>query len=250
MSGKIELFKVFMHSDVHLDEVLHSGFISQGTAVDEFENKLVDYIGNKRCLTVNSGTSALVLALKLLEKTSDVWPGFGPEDVVLTPALTCFATTSAILSNNYALQWIDVDRYTANVSLDDIGKKLSAKTKIVVVVHWGGYPVDLDKLREMQDEHEKMYGYRFMVIEDCAHAFGSTYNGLKLGNHGNICAFSFQAIKHLTCGDGVFWFYQTIPCTSEQSYFVGLESIEISVISSKRTSDWKIILLNQVASTI
>jgi len=71
-----------------------------------------------------------------------------------------------------------------------------------MVVHWGGYPVDLDRLREIQLNTQHLYGFKPAIIEDCAHAFGSTYKGKKIGSHGNICTFSFQAIKHLTTGDG------------------------------------------------
>jgi dTDP-4-amino-4,6-dideoxy-D-glucose/dTDP-4-amino-2,4-dideoxy-beta-L-xylose transaminase len=71
-----------------------------------------------------------------------------------------------------------------------------------MVVHWGGYPVDLEALSKVLDDVEHEYGRRPVVIEDCAHAWGSTYQGLPLGNHGNAAVFSFQAIKHLTCGDG------------------------------------------------
>ena len=199
----VPLFKVYMSENTSVDPVLHSGFISQGEKVEEFERKLGDRIGNPLCLTTNSGTAALTLALKLLEKPNTGWPGFyKSKDVVLTPALTCFATTCAVISNDYNLRWIDVDPETANVDIDDIANKLTERTQFVVVVHWGGYPVDLDRLRDLQEIHKEKYGYRFMIVEDCAHAFGAMYKGRSLGNHGNLCAFSFQAIKHLTCGDG------------------------------------------------
>ena len=115
---------------------------------------------------------------------------------------TCFATNAAILANDCKLKWVDTDNNTANVLIDDIKNKLNAHTKIVYIVHWGGYPVDLDALKMLQEDHLNKYGYKFMIIEDCAHAFGAEYKGKKLGNHDNICVFSFQAIKHLTTGDG------------------------------------------------
>jgi dTDP-4-amino-4,6-dideoxygalactose transaminase len=116
--------------------------------------------------------------------------------------LTCFATNAAILANNCKINWIDTDPNTANVSLIDIENKLTANTKVLYIVHRGGYPVDLDRLKELQDIHQQKYGYKFAIIEDCAHAFGATYKGKKLGNHDNICVYSLQAIKHLTTGDG------------------------------------------------
>ena len=203
----ISLFKVFMSEDVlkPLNEVVMSGFITQGPQVEKFEEALIDYFGNNKVLTLSSATAGLTLALRLLQNIDeeDEWPGFNrEEDYVLTPALTCFATNAAILANNCKIKWLDTDNNNANISIEDLRNKLNEKTKVVYLVHWGGTPVDLDKLKELQEEHYLKYGYRFRIIEDCAHAFGATYKGKKLGNHGNICVFSLQAIKHLTTGDG------------------------------------------------
>jgi len=207
MSQNIQLFKVFMSEDVikPLTDVITSGFITQGANVDKFEEKLGDFFSNKYILTLNSATSGLTLALRLLlEKDEDEeWPGFDKtKDYVLSPALTCFATNASILANDCKIKWIDTDNTTANVSIEDIRNKLNENTKILYFVHWGGYPVDLDSIKQLQEEHYIKYGYKFKVVEDCAHAFGATYKGKKLGNHGNICVFSLQAIKHLTTGDG------------------------------------------------
>ena len=207
MSSIIPLFKVFMSNDViaPLNQVIMSGFISQGQQVENFEEKLTTFFDNPYVLTLNSATSGLTLALRLLQNpdTNINWPGFDNEnDEVLSPALTCFATNVAILANNCKLKWIDTDNTTANVCITDIRNKLTANTKVLYIVHWGGYPVDLDLLKKLQEEHLIKYGYKFMIIEDCAHAFGAEYKNKLLGNHGNICVFSFQAIKHLTTGDG------------------------------------------------
>jgi len=203
----IPLFKVFMSKDVlePLNNILMSGFISQGNQVEIFEKKLVEYFENPYLLTLNSATSGLTLALRLLINPDEEknWPGFDiNNDIVLSPALTCFATNASILANSCKINWIDTDNTTANVCINDIKNKLNANTKVLYIVHWGGYPVDLDKIKELQEEHLNKYGYKFMVIEDCAHAFGAEYKNKKLGNHNNICVFSFQAIKHLSTGDG------------------------------------------------
>jgi dTDP-4-amino-4,6-dideoxygalactose transaminase len=188
-----------------LNKVMMSGFITQGSQVEKFEEKLIEFFENPYLLTLNSATSGLTLALRLL-KNADLntnWPGFDIEnDVVLSPALTCFATNASILANDCKIGWIDTDNTTANVCINDIKNKLNSNTKVLYIVHWGGYPVDLDALKELQQEHLIKYGYKFMIIEDCAHAFGAEYKGKKLGNYGNICVFSLQAIKHLTTGDG------------------------------------------------
>ena len=212
MSKNISLFKVFMSEDAlkPLSETLMSGFITQGPKVEQFEKELSDFFRHEYVLTLNSATSGLTLALRLLMKENNdekdpmgVWPGFDKEkDIVLTPALTCFATNAAILANGCKIGWIETDNSTANVSIEDIKNKLNENTKIVYIVHWGGYPVDLDSLKTLQEEHFIKFGYRFRIVEDCAHAFGAEYKGKMLSTHGNICVFSLQAIKHLTTGDG------------------------------------------------
>ena len=200
----LSLFKVAMNPNVSdfVNPVLQSGFITQGPKVKEFEKQLSDYVGNDKLLTLNAATSGLTLALRLLFKSDGEWPGMVKGDEVLTSALTCTATNWPILANDLNIKWVDVDQNTANMNLDDLKDKLSPTTKVILVVHWGGTPTNLNKLKELQDYSFDTFGFRPMIIEDCAHAFGSEYEGRKLGCHGNICVFSFQAIKHLTTGDG------------------------------------------------
>ena len=100
------------------------------------------------------------------------------------------------------IRWVDVDPDNLNMNLDDLERKLSPKTKIIYVVHWGGYPIDLDRIKQIQLKCQELYGFKPAVIEDCAHAFGSMYKGKPIGAHGNFATFSFQAIKHLTAVDG------------------------------------------------
>lgn len=203
----ISLFKVFMSEDViqPVNDILMSGYITQGKQVEKYETELKKYIGTEYVLTLNSATAGLTLATRLLKDKDDTfnWPGFDIEnDIVLTPALTCFATTASILSNNVKIRWLDADLNTANIDLDYVKKKLNQYTKIIYLVHWGGTPVDLDKLNQICEEHKTTHGFKPVVVEDCAHAFGAEFNGKKLSNHGNICVYSTQAIKHLTTGDG------------------------------------------------
>lgn len=213
----IPLFKVFMSDKAPktVSEVLMSGFIGQGPKVDEFESLLKEFFHTPNVVTTNAATSAEHIALHMLKRpernvksyhgvafVENQWDGIGPDDEVLTTPLTCTATNWPIIANGLKLKWVDVDPNTCNMDLDDLERKLSPTTKAIMVVHWGGYPVDLDRLKDIQDKCQSLYGFRPAVIEDCAHAFGSTYKGSKIGSHGNICTFSFQAIKHLTTGDG------------------------------------------------
>ncbi len=207
MAMKIPLFKVFMGPDIgsQVTETLLSGFVTQGPRVEELETELKSKFDHPHLLTLSSATAGLSLAMRLLINPDPKrdWPGFNvEEDLVLTPALTCFATTCGILANGCKLRWLDADPATMNASLDDIRAKLSPRTKVIYVVHWGGYPLDLDGLKDIQDEAFERFGFRPQIIEDCAHAFGATYKGKSLGSHGNICVFSLQAIKHFTTGDG------------------------------------------------
>lgn len=196
-----------MSADVKkpVNDVLMSGYITQGKQVEKYENELKKFLGTDYLLTVNSGTAGLTLATRLLKNKDETfdWPGFDEKtDIVLTPALTCFATTCSILANNVKIRWLDVSVDSPNICLEDVKRKLNKHTKIIYLVHWGGMPVDLNKLNKICEEHKSKYGFKPMVVEDCAHAFGAEFNNKKLSNHGNICVYSTQAIKHLTTGDG------------------------------------------------
>jgi len=204
---QISLFKVFM-SDEAVDavsETLRSGMLTQGPKVEEFEKNLSTYFGTDRVVTLNSATSGLTLAMRLLfepDETTD-WPGFDrTTDVVLTPALTCFATTTALLGNHVDIKWLDVDPKTANIDLSTLSSKLTPRTKVIYLVHWAGVPVDLERLDQILEEAKPRLGFKPAVVEDCAHSFGARFSNKRLGNHNNICIFSLQAIKQLTTGDG------------------------------------------------
>jgi len=192
----IPLFKVFMNPKIedYIVPVLKSGFISQGSQVEKFEEKLKDYFNYPYILTLNSATSGLTLALKManLPKNSEV----------LICPLTCFATTSAILANNLNIKWVDIDPETCNINLEDLKNKITTNTRSICFVHWGGNPVDMDKLNSIKQYTLDKFGFEIKIIEDCAHSFGAKYKDKKIGTFGNYSIFSLQAIKHLTTGDG------------------------------------------------
>jgi dTDP-4-amino-4,6-dideoxygalactose transaminase len=200
----IPLFKVFMSENAapEVSKVLNSGYIGQGEKVEEFEDQLKDFFGRDYVVTVNAGTSGLHLALEMLKKKSGKWPGMEDGDEVLATSLTCTASNFPILANNLKIKWVDIDETTLNMDLDDLARKLSPKTKAIMLVHWGGYPNDLDKIKEIQNKCYELYGFKPAIIEDGAHSFGSKYKGKYLGNHGNIVMYSLQAIKHITSIDG------------------------------------------------
>ena len=201
----IPLFRVKMSDNVPaaVCRTLTSGMVTQGPRVDEFEEKLVSKFNHPYILTLNSATAGLTMAARLLENPSADWPGFDrAKDVVLSTPLTCTATNFSILANRFNIKWVDTDPETCNVDLVDLERQLDQTTKIIMIVHWGGTPVDLVKLDEILDRKAPELGFRPRVIEDCAHAFGSKLNGKHIGTWNNIAVFSLQAIKHMTCGDG------------------------------------------------
>jgi len=213
----IQLFKVFMSKSAApaVESVLNSGYVGQGPKVEEFEENLRDYFNHEYVLSLNSGTSALHLALHLLKKpqkssmiyqgigiADHQWPGLLPGDEVLTTPMTCTASNWPILANGLKIKWVDIDKTTLNMDLNDLARKITPKTKVIMLVHWGGYPNDLDYVKHIQDRAYQMYGFRPAVIEDGAHSFGSKYRGKPIGTHGNLTMYSLQAIKHITAVDG------------------------------------------------
>lgn len=168
--------------------VLRSGWVGMGTETLTFENELADYIGAPEVVTVNSCTSALFLAL-LVQR-------IGPGDEVIVPSLTWCATANAALYLGATPVFCDVDPYSMCATPETVTSKLTARTKAVVVVHYGGYAADMHALR-------KALPAQVTIIEDAAHAFGACYpNGKRVGTSGNSVCFSFYANKNLSTADG------------------------------------------------
>ncbi len=188
----IPLFKPFMPQSVvaPITETLLSGWIGEGPKVRLFEKALADYlkVAPEQVISVNSGTSALQLALRLAN--------VGPGDEVISTPMTCAATNEPILLQGALVRWADIDPLTGNISATSIAKSISEKTKAIMIVHWGGYPCDLAEINKIADQHG------IPVIEDAAHALGSEYQGQRIGTHSAFVCFSFQAIKTITTVDG------------------------------------------------
>jgi len=169
--------------------VLQSRWIGQGPRVDEFEGRFSKAFADGRAsLAVGSGTDALHLAYLLA--------GIGPEDEVITPVFTCTATNIPLLYLGAKPVFADINPTTLNIDPESIKQKLTARTKAIVVVHYGGLPCDMDQIREVAKAAD------VPVIEDAAHAVGASYRGVSVGALSEFTAFSFQAIKQITTGDG------------------------------------------------
>ena len=167
---------------------LRSGLISEGKQVKRFEHELAARLGLVRPVALNSGTTALHLALVLA--------GVKAGDEVIIPPQTFIATGMAVLMQGATPVFADIEYRTGNIAPDSIRKKITEKTKAIIPVHWAGYPCDMSEINAVAAAHN------LVVIEDAAHALGATYRGKPIGAISHFTCFSFQAIKHLTTGDG------------------------------------------------
>ena len=168
-------------------EVLRSGWIGLGPKVAKFEEKFAKYVGAKYAVALNSGTAALHLAAVV----SSIKEG----DEVITTPLTFVSTNHIILYQRAVPVFADIDPRTYCISPRSVERMVTKKTKALICVHYGGHPCDLDKIYEIANK------YKLKVIEDAAHACGSSYKGKKIGSFGLTC-FSFHAVKNLPTGDG------------------------------------------------
>ena len=170
-------------------QVLHSRWIGQGPKVAQFEKEFeVRFCEQNTALAVGSGTDALHLAYILA--------GVEAGDEVIVPVFTCTATNIPFLYMGATIVFADVDPETLNISVEHVRRLITKKTKAIVCVHYAGLPCDMDELKEIAKEAN------IALIDDAAHALGATYKGGKIGEITDFTMFSFQAIKHITTGDG------------------------------------------------
>jgi len=192
MNKQIPLFKVFMSENVDkpLLDTLHSGFIGEGPKVLEFEDTLKKHLQTENVLTTNSGTSALHLAYHIALNQSQLRR-------VLTTPITCTATNNPIIHNNGNIGWVDIDPITGNITPETLKEALNYYyADAVSVVHWGGNPCDIKEISRICKERN------IKLIEDGAHSLGMQYNNKPFGYYSDFAIHSFQAIKHITAGDG------------------------------------------------
>lgn len=191
MCWKIPLFDTdFGSEEVQaVSKVIESGWLTMGEKVREFERQFADFIGVKHAIAVSSCTAALHLANMAL--------GLGIGDEVICPSLTFVATANAIRYVGAKPVFADVkslDEWL--ISLETIVPVKTQKTKAICVVHYAGYPCEMDAICDYA-KREGLY-----VIEDCAHAPGARYKGKPVGSWGDIGCFSFFSNKNLSTGEG------------------------------------------------
>src|SRR5262245_41970115 len=169
-------------------EVLRSGWLTGGRRVQEFESALSRYLSGRPVRVVTSGTAALELALHAA--------GIGPGDEVIVPAMSFAASANVVLRVGARPVFVDVGLASRNIDPDLIEAALSPRTKAIMPVHFAGLPVDMDRLLDIA----RARGLR--VIEDAAHAIGTSWRGKRIGSFGDIACFSFHPNKNMTTIEG------------------------------------------------
>lgn len=172
-----------------VQDVLASGCYVGGSLVASFEKQFADYTGVEECISCNSGTDALYLALRALQ----IQPG----DQVITTPFTFIATAEVISVVGATPVFVDIDPTTFNLDVTQLQTAITKQTKAIIPVHLFGQPVDMTAIMAIASEH------KIAVIEDCAQAVGGEWKGQKVGSIGHIGCFSFYPTKNLgACGDG------------------------------------------------
>lgn len=169
-------------------EVLKSDYVTTGPAVTAFEKAVAEYTGAKYAVAVSNGTAALHIAC--------LAAGIKEGDEVITTPITFAASSNCALYCGATPVFADIDPKTYNIDPEDIERKITARTKAIVAVHFTGQPCKMDEIHEIAKK------YQLLVIEDAAHALGADYKGQKIGSLSDMTTFSFHPVKHITTGEG------------------------------------------------
>jgi dTDP-4-amino-4,6-dideoxygalactose transaminase len=184
-----EIESLWEELNTAFQRVLRSGQFILGPEVEAFEQEVAQYLGVKHAIGLNSGTDALFIGLRAL--------GIGPGDEVITTPFTFFATAEAISLMGAIPVFVDIDPETFNINPDLVEPAITPRTKAILPVHLYGRPAEMAPILALAEQHG------LKVLEDCAQAFGATYQGKKVGTLGHAGAFSFFPSKNLGAyGDG------------------------------------------------
>ena len=172
-----------------VNKTLKSGWISSsGTEIKKFESEFSKFVDRKYSITVANGTAALEIAIKAL--------GIKKDDEVLIPNFTIISNALAVIRQQAKPVLIDCDLENWNVKIEDIEKKITKKTKAIIVTHIYSFPNDMDKILKICKKHN------ILIIEDAAEVLGLSYKNKKCGSFGDLSTFSFYANKQVTTGEG------------------------------------------------
>lgn len=203
-----------------VQEAFDYGYFGLAYKVSEFEQSIGDFLGVQNVIAVNTGTSALHLALDCL--------GIGAGDEVIVPSLTFVASFQAIAANGATPVACDIDPDTLLLDIADAERRITKNTKAIMPMHYGGSVCDMDALLALKEKH----GLR--IVEDAAHAFGSCHEGRKVGSFGDITCFSFDSIKVITCGEG-----GAIVCRDEATANLLRQKRLLGIKRESYAKDWR-----------
>jgi dTDP-4-amino-4,6-dideoxygalactose transaminase len=170
-------------------QVLESGMLSMGAMVETFEDAFARFLNVRHAIAVSSATAALHLAHHVM--------GTETGDEVIVPSLTFVATANSVVYTGATPIFADIiGERDLNIDPDDVAHRITSRTRGIVVVHYAGYPVDMDRIMHLADRHG------LYVVEDASHAPGSDYHGKPLGTIGHVGCFSFYTNKNMTTAEG------------------------------------------------
>jgi dTDP-4-amino-4,6-dideoxygalactose transaminase len=209
-----------------LQATLYSGYIGEGNKVAEFEKVVSEKLQCPHVLGLNCGTSGLHLAYQMITD-------YNPHAEIIASPMTCSATLTPIVAVGAKIVWADIDPVSGNIDPVDVERKITANTRAIIAVHWGGNPCDIVRLNEIGAKHH------IKVVEDAAHAMGAKLNGRYIGSFSDFTIFSLQAIKHVTSVDGGL-----LICRDEESHkrakllrWYGIDRTENEVTDLRCESD-------------
>lgn len=169
-------------------DALSSGWVTLGPRTKQFEEDFAKYVGAKYAIAVTSCTAGIHISL--------IAAGIKPGDEIITSPFTFVASVNPIIHLGAKPVMVDIDPVTFNIDPDKIEEKITKRTKAILPVHYGGQAADMDKILRIAKKHN------LKVIEDAAHASGSSFGKKKIGTHGDLVNFSFHPVKNMSTGDG------------------------------------------------
>ncbi len=226
---------------------LKSKWISTGPKTKLFENKITEYCENKATLCLSSATAGLELILR--------WFGVQEGDEVILPAYTYCATANVIVHCGAKPVFVDVNKHDFNISVKEIEKAITNRTKVIMPVDFAGFPCDYNEINQLVKQNEIIRLFkpqnkiqeklgRILVLSDAAHSFGAKYYGKKTGSLTDVAVFSFHAVKNLTTAEGgAIAFNLPEPFNNEELHkelnIISLHGQTKDALTKTQNTNWK-----------
>ena len=212
-------------------KVLASPFLTTGQVASGVESELCRYFSVPHAALVSSWTSGAMATLMAM--------GIGPGDEVIVPAMTFIATANVVEILGASAVLVDVDPRTQLITPEAAAQAITARTKAVIPVHLYGQMVDIGALRGAISAATTP-GQRVYILEDCAHCFEGTLNGIRPGRYSDAAAFSFYATKNVTCGEGgaVIFTDEVLYRRTLETRLHGMSAIAINRFAGGRYNHW------------